>query len=393
MRVLRVADVPGATPGGMRDFMLESGRVLEDQGHEIDYLFREDLAPRLTRGGARRLVVPWLVARRVLRSQRAGARYDVVEIHEPLAAPYCVARRGLRRLELPPCVVASYGVEGRRWEAQAQRWRALGLRGSLKSRVTVPLTLLAQSRYALRHADQILVPSEDDLSYLRNKLDIPQLRLTRVDSGVSDVYFGIERPAYDVGDLRVLFIASWIDRKGNRELAEAWSLLAARQPSLRLTLSCTVAEESEVLPWFRTAAERVRVQARADQEDLVTTLATHDVFVLPAWFEGGMPLATLQAAAAGLACVVSAIGGHVEIFRPRSSEMDGALLVAPHDAPALAAAIERLASNRELVRTLGERARRRASSFTWRETSRNLLLAYEAACNGAGPEGIAGRKG
>jgi glycosyltransferase involved in cell wall biosynthesis len=386
MRVLRIADISGATPGGMRDFMLESGRVLERQGHEVDYLFREQLAPRVTGAAARRLLLPWLVAARVFRSRRVGARYDVVEIHEPLAAAYCALRRRLPRAGLPPCVVASYGSEDRRWQAQLQRWQVLGRRGSLKSRVAVPLTLLPQSRYALRHADHVLVPSDDDLSYLSGDLELPQRKLTRVDSGVSDVYFGIERSPHEGDDLRILFIASWIDRKGIREVAEAWSLLVERHPSVRLTLACTVAGEADVLSSFRAAADRVQVRPRADEQDLVRLLADHDVFVLPAWFEGGMPLATLQAAAAGLPCVVSCIGGHVEIFRADDPERDGALLVPPHDPDALAGAIERLAVDRHGARALGERARLRARSFTWRQTAQNLLRAYEAAQDGAQAE-------
>ncbi len=166
MRILRVADIRGDAPGGMHGYMTHSGRALIEMGHTVRYLFRGDLGVRPRGGGLRRLLVPWLIPLRVMMGQRRGARFDVVEIHEPLAAPYAFIAARARGL-LPPCVVLSYGLAERLW-CETKRYRRLtGERVPLKSRLLVPWTLLAPSRYGLRHAAHVVVPSSEDVAYLR----------------------------------------------------------------------------------------------------------------------------------------------------------------------------------------------------------------------------------
>jgi glycosyltransferase involved in cell wall biosynthesis len=115
-----------------------------------------------------------------------------------------------------------------------------------------------------------------------------------------------------------------------------------------------------------------------DQRSVLELVRTHGVFVLPSYFEG-MPLAMLEAAAAGLPCVVCAVCGNLDFFRPERPERDGGVLVSPHDADALTDALDRLVSDPELRSELGARARARARSFTWRQNASQALHAYRAA--------------
>jgi D-inositol-3-phosphate glycosyltransferase len=121
------------------------------------------------------------------------------------------------------------------------------------------------------------------------------------------------------------------------------------------------------------------VMPRLSEEELKEVIVAHDLFVLPAWFEGGAPIAAIQAAAAGLPCVVTDIGGNADVFRPQDPEADGGLLIAPHDAEGLTKAIERLVREPELAERLGRSARARARDFTWEVTAAQSLTAYLAA--------------
>lgn len=377
MKILKAADISLRVPGGVHSFMVKSGAALADQGNSVDYIFREDLAPSAIPQPLRRFIVPWLLTVRVLHRRRE--KYDVVEIHEPDAAVYCFIGQHLAWLRLPPCVVITYGPLERRWRAERERYRALGRRRSLKDRISAPLTLLPQSRYAFRNADHVLVSSGEDGEYVCRELGVRQDRVGYAYSGVGDAYFQVRRNQPSGGQTKMVFIGTWIDRKGVRELVEAWSMLAERMCSPTLTLLATVTREDEVLECFNSSRDRIVVRPLISEAELIEQLAQHDVFLLPAWFEGGTPLALLQAAAAGLACVVTSIGGNTDVFRPEDPAADGALLMPPHDSDALAASLERLVSDRQLIERLGANARNRARSFSWRATGEQALCAYRAA--------------
>lgn len=377
MRVLRIAGAPSGRTGGVSRFMALSGEALAKRDVDAEHLFLDDFTLARALAPARRIVLPWVVATRVLRLARGPNRPDVVEIHEPLAAPYAALRRlpGMRRL--PPCVVMSHGLEERAWIARRERAARIGEPISLKTRIAVPLTLVSQVRLALRAASRVLVLSTEDAQFLTARRRIPPRRVMRINGGVDEQILSITRDGAPA--MRLLFGGTWIDRKGTRELVAAWCRLRDGNPNLSLTLAGTGLSADRVLS---DVPERFRdgvtVVASMDDAQLAHLLATHDVFLLPSWFEG-MPLSMLEAAGAGLACVVTSVCGNIDVFRRSDPQADGAILIPPHSSEALVAAVRTLADNAQLRARLGENARRRAHEFTWAHTADQALAAYRAA--------------
>ena len=97
-----------------------------------------------------------------------------------------------------------------------------------------------------------------------------------------------------------------------------------------------------------------RVRMQGQQADVLPWLRALDIFTLPSYANEGVPQALLQAMLVELPCVTTPVGGIPEIAEHERT----ALLVAPRDPVALAAAIERLAGNEGLRRELGEAARK-----------------------------------
>ncbi|MBC8159738.1 MAG: glycosyltransferase family 4 protein [Roseiflexaceae bacterium] len=89
--------------------------------------------------------------------------------------------------------------------------------------------------------------------------------------------------------------------------------------------------------------------------DLQTILHATDLLVSPSLREG-MQVSLIEAMAAGLPIVASAVGGTPDAV----GEGVNGLLVPPSDAPALARAVLTLLGNRELMRQMGVAGRRRA---------------------------------
>ena len=109
---------------------------------------------------------------------------------------------------------------------------------------------------------------------------------------------------------------------------------------------------------IRAHAVADRVVLLGERDDVAGQLAQSDVFVLASRSEG-MPLSVLEAMAAGLPVVASAVGGVPELVVSGET----GLLVPPDDIDALADALRALLSDALLRRAMGDAGRVRAQLF------------------------------
>jgi glycosyltransferase involved in cell wall biosynthesis len=108
------------------------------------------------------------------------------------------------------------------------------------------------------------------------------------------------------------------------------------------------------------------------RDDVAALLAAADVFVLPSQWEG-RPLILAEALRAGRPIVATDVGGVRDLTGP-----DAALLVAPGDPDALAAAVLSVLDDRELAERLGSAAARRAAALpTETDAIKAVLELYE----------------
>lgn len=108
------------------------------------------------------------------------------------------------------------------------------------------------------------------------------------------------------------------------------------------------------------------------REDMAGLLAAADVFALPSQWEG-QPLILAEALRAGRPIVATDVGGVRDLTGP-----DAALLVAPGDPAAFAAAVLRVLDDRDLAKRLGSAAARRAAALpTETDAVKAVLELYE----------------
>ncbi|RZA35641.1 MAG: glycosyltransferase family 4 protein [Lysobacteraceae bacterium] len=152
---------------------------------------------------------------------------------------------------------------------------------------------------------------------------------------------------------RILFLGQVEPRKGIHELVEALALLAPRFPQARLAIG----GQGE-LEQVRRRAEQLGVADRIEELGWVTAgrkgeeLARAAVFCLPSHAEG-LPMALLEAMAAGKAVVSTGVGGIPDALH----DGDNGLMVEPGNVEALARALGRLLGDEDERRRLGARAR------------------------------------
>lgn len=152
---------------------------------------------------------------------------------------------------------------------------------------------------------------------------------------------------------RILFLGQVEPRKGIYELVEAVALLRARFPQVELAVGGqgAMAElRRRAAQW--NVADRIDELGWVDAGQKAQQLARAAIFCLPSHAEG-LPMAMLEAMAAGKAIVVTGVGGIPDAVR----DGDNGLLVPPGDVQALAAALARLLDDEQERRRLGARAR------------------------------------
>ena len=162
--------------------------------------------------------------------------------------------------------------------------------------------------------------------------------------------------------LRIGFV-KWLEPKyGPDVLVEALGLLAKAQP-FEATIAgdgpMRVALESRVRELG--LADRVRFVGRVEHSAVPALLRSFDVFVMPSRLEE-WGVAAAEASATALPVVATRVGGIPEIV------VDGetGFLVAPDDAPALAAALGRLAADPTLRARMGAAGRGRVVAlYRW----------------------------
>lgn len=147
-------------------------------------------------------------------------------------------------------------------------------------------------------------------------------------------------------------VAQLIPRKGHRFLLEALPMILARHPSTQVLFVGEGADEAKLREQVSRDGLSDNVRFLGYRNDIGDILRACDLLVHPATMEGFANVA-MQAMAAGIPVVSSAVGGMPESVR------DGitGLLVPPQDPPLLAAAILRLLDNPALRQQLGERGK------------------------------------
>ena len=224
----------------------------------------------------------------------------------------------------------------------------------------------AAGRLAMREVDAVVANSQAaaDQAISIERIDPARVHVIRnavVPVETTDADRLALRAAWGFSpqDIVVGCVGTYKPGKGHEMLLDAASDLRGRCPNLR---HCYVGE----------GPLRAYLESEIRRRDLGTIVALHsgerdarhvygafDLAVQASDSEG-LPNAVLEAAAAGLPIVATAVGGTPEIL---TSGMDG-LLVPKGDRQGLAAAIEVLVQDPELRRRLGAAARVRAEAFS-----------------------------
>jgi glycosyltransferase involved in cell wall biosynthesis len=161
--------------------------------------------------------------------------------------------------------------------------------------------------------------------------------------------------------------------KGHRYLIEAMTQVAASHPNAHLALVGDGDLRDEILKQAAELGIAARVHLLGDRDDASRIVAAFDVAALASLHEG-MPNAVMEAMAAGVPVIATAVGGTKELIK----DFDTGFLVRPASAEALADCIEFVLSHREESELMALRGRRfLMEQFDVRRMVRSVEELYE----------------
>ena len=235
---------------------------------------------------------------------------------------------------------------------------------------------------SVRRADFVVADSENTRNDVICLLGADPQRVEVVPGGVDPSFAPVEdearlaalRERFGVGDAPFILAFGVIEpRKNLRLLFDAYRLLRDR----RNLPHCLVVAGGRGWLWEDTIEHAERSPYRGDirfvgfipEADLATMYSAASVFAFPSLYEGfGLP--PLEAMACGTPVVVSKTSSLPEVIG------DAGLQIDPHDADALAAALELLILDEPLRADLRRRGLERAATFTWQAAATKLLTVY-----------------
>jgi glycosyltransferase involved in cell wall biosynthesis len=364
LRILLVSFVGDNRWSGMGKWTHSIADCLAELGHKPSLWFLEDFPQFRNRWRWAVLLFPPVLAWRIWK--RRGD-FDVVVIHEPSGFWYGLMRR--IGCHIPPMIAMCHNVESKH-QRELVEYASHGLAVvPWASRLKVPLFRRWQSDGAIRLADHAICLSSVDREYLLRRLKLPSQRVTVMMNGVSPEPFCAKRKS---GRGRVLFVGGWLDVKGRRVLPGLWSKVRARISTATLTIVGAGLSPEIVLRDF-ASEDRVSITVISrltSEPELLAQYAEHDLFLMPSLSEGSS-LALLEAMAAGLPVVATAVGGNPDIVTHGVS----GLLFAPGDSDQGAAHICRLLEDSATAARLGRAGHERARLLSWHESCRALISA------------------
>jgi glycosyltransferase involved in cell wall biosynthesis len=150
----------------------------------------------------------------------------------------------------------------------------------------------------------------------------------------------------------VITVANQRQEKGHEVLNEAAAWLRDRHADLQFLLVGSGPRRAALEAMVNARGLQQTVRFTGHRHDVAALLADADVFVLPSRSEA-FPNAAIEAMAAGLPVVASAVGGLLDLIEPERT----GLLVAAGDSAALADAIDRLIAEPQRAARIGAAAR------------------------------------
>jgi len=384
LRILVVVNLPWDSRLGAVRIYMELAEQWRASGHVVEKYSLSDAFPDARASSAKFTIRQLLFSYKAAAFLRKNsARFDVVDALIGVL-PFSKRKLGFHGL-LVARSVGLYRLYEQFDRSVEKRWPGRP-KGKFLGRVFYALTgrrLLHASDKAVRHADLINLPNEEEAVCLRHE--------TRADLPILVQPYGLtveRRRAFlqtaaaaeiRLAQRRICFIGMWGARKGARDWSGIIRRIRARVPKAQFRFLGTMVDSKAILLDLRLdTLEGVEFVSDYQPDDLPGLLANCTVGAFPSYAEG-FGLAVLEQLAAGIPTIAYDTAGPRDLLRGRLPE----LLVPKGDIDAFADKIYGILQlDLDGYQELFERSAEAATEFSWPAIAQATLSTYRTALAG-----------
>jgi glycosyltransferase involved in cell wall biosynthesis len=236
-------------------------------------------------------------------------------------------------------------------------------------------------RYSAIRAQTVIGVSESTCTDLCESLKLERASLRYVPNGIRFIHGQRQnfrqKLELSSGTRLLIAVGNLYKVKGHSVLIEALRLLNQNYdvPPWQLGIAGRGEEHERLFAQIHEASLAQRIHLLGLRNDIPDLLAAADGWIMPSLSEG-LPMALLEAMAAGLPIIASSVGGIPDIIRPNESGW----LVPPNDPIRLAEALAEMLLHPERAARFGQHAKTIAShSYGQEQLISKHLEIYRAA--------------
>lgn len=373
MRILLVGDYPADARLGSTKVLVKLQEEFRALGHSCDLMLSEDIGPRPRMFHLRQALGPVAAWSAVRRACRQNGPYDVIDVAS--AEGLWLASIGRHAVNGATVISRSNGIEHLNYRRMLDDADAGLTSKPWTRRWFHPAVRLTQVAATARAADRLLVLNDGDREFAIARHWKAESEIDVVPHGVSRRYFENPPSPSAPRGRGILFCGTWTPVKGVVYLADAFARLVRAGRRVNLTiLGGAVAPDIVQSAFPAEARALLTIVDRVPEDAVMAAYREHDVLAWPSTYEGfGMVI--VEAMSQRLPIVATPSGCASSLIQ---HERTG-LAVPPRDPAALAAALERMLSDRDLACRCADAAFERVRGMTWTRTAERTLEVYRKA--------------
>lgn len=344
--------------------------ALVAEGCIVRLLFYDDALPKMIKGTFRQVLFPWVVPL-FFAVEHFRKPYNVIDT---TAGDGYILRFLLRILRVRGvlCSVRTHGLEHRHAHVDSAVVGRQKRKLSWLSRFYHYFYRLWEVSQDLKHCDVMIFLSNSDSKYARATLGCRAERIAVIGNGLPERMLGQRRSVSDTEVYRLLFLGSWILRKGIDLLPVIVQEVFDSDPRYTLTCAGVRVPREEVLSSFLPRhRERIEVIPQYENTELQSILSAGGVLLAVSRAEGAQ-LSILEAMAYGLVVICSRVGNVDDYI---AHGVNG-FVFEPEDVTECTRLLKMISMDYDRFCEVSQNAIKDVQSMSWRALARKRLSVW-----------------